>query len=549
MLEQGKYRIMAFKDFVPDRLRFAILFCMVVLFQFSNSIYLTNLNEIVGDKALTTEDVKLISAASFIGMTMIFPLLFRIKFRFMSRTILLSAATVVIIGNIICMNSDNVLILLVTSLIVGAFRMIGTFECFSSIQLIITPKRDFTVFFSVVYLVVLGSIQLSGLVTAEISYLFSWKYMHMLIVGLQLLFMCIIYFLMRPIRLMKKFPLYQIDWLGLGLWTLVLLLVNFIFEYGRRLDWLDSLYIRIAIMVTVILLGCAIQRMTGIRRPYIMPEVFRYKNFLRALLLLAILQIFLSTSSVVLNTYIGSILHYDILHSTSLNWVVFFGVVLGAGFSFYWMSVYRGNYKIIFFIGFLCFVLHHLILYFVIQPGIAKDDLYLPYALRGMGYITLYIGIALYAAEGIPFSHFFPSLTVLGFVRTAIGGTMANSLCSNVFQYLQKKNLMVLSRDMDFADPLSSEVFENAFNHSLMAGHSVEQAQIEATNLLYGAANMQAMLVSWKEIFGGIALFGILVLLGILLTHYAKPASLQVPKLKNIWKHMWGRAYSGHSIK
>lgn len=544
MIPQGKYRIMAFKEFVPDWLRFTILLLLTLVFQFSNSIYLTNLNEVVGGKALTTEDIKLMSAASFIGMTLIFPALFRIKFRFMSRTILLSASAVIIVGNIISMYSENVLVLLATSFIVGAFKMMGTFECLSSIQLIITPKRDFTVFFSVVYLIVLGSIQLSGLLTAEISNLFNWQYMHILIVELQLVFMILIYFLMRPIRLMKKFPLYQIDWFGMGLWSLVLILLNFIFEYGKRLDWLDSQYIRIAILTTIILLICAIQRMFGIRRPYIMPEVFRYKNLIKALVLLAVLQIFLSTSNVILNVYIGGILHYDILHSTSLNWMVFFGVLLGAAFAFYWMSIYRGSYKIIFFIGFLAFVLHHFILYFIFQPGVAKEDLYLPYLLRGFGYVALYIGIALYAAEGIPFPHFFPSLAMLGFVRTAVGGTIANSLCTNVLQYLQKKDLMLLSSNMDLVNSTSNYVMRGAINQSITSGMTIEQAQTAATNTLYGVTNMQAMLLSWKEFFGWVTLFGIIVLFGILFTNYMKPTFRQLPKLKNIWKYMWGKAYN-----
>jgi len=544
MIPQGKYRIMAFKDFVPDKLRFIILLLTAILFQLSNSIYLTNLNEVVGDKALTAEDIKFIHTASFIGMTMIFPLLFRIKFRFMSRTILLSSIALIIVGNIICMYSDNLLILFLTSFIVGAVRMIGMFECMSSIQLVITPKRDFTVFFSVVYLIVLGSIQLSGLLTAQISYLYSWKYMHILIVGLLLCAMIIFYFLMRPIRLMKKFPLYQIDWLGMGLWTLLLVLINFIVEYGKQLDWFDSEYIWIATIAAVIILICAIQRMFGIRRPFIMPEVFRYKNLMRSLVLLAILQIFLSTSSVVLNVFTGGILHYDILHNTSVNWAVFIGVLVGVGYAFYWMAIYRGNYKTIFFIGFLCFVLHHFILYFIFQPGIAKEDLYLPYVLKGVGYITLYISIALYAAEGVSFPHFFPSITVMSFIRSAIGGTMATSLCSNLMQYLQKKNLIILSQNMDMVNPVSNHVFENTFNQSVSSGMAVEEARIAATNVLYGATNMQAMLLSWKEIFGGITLFGMIVLFGILSMRYLRPTYHQLPKLKNIWKYMWGKAYS-----
>ncbi|GJH39478.1 transporter [Capnocytophaga sp. HP1101] len=518
MIPQGKYRIMAFKEWVPDRLRFWLLLFTVILFQFSNSIYLTNLNEVVGDKALTTEDVKLISMASFIGMTLIFPLLFRIKFRFYSRTILLTASAVVVVGNVICMYSGNVLVLLVTSLIVGAFRMIGTFEAFSSIQLVITPVRDFTVFFSVVYLVVLGSIQLSGLLTAEISYLYSWEYMHVCIVGAHLLLMITLYALMRPIRMMKKIPLYQIDWMGLLLWTLVLVLFNFVFEYGKRLDWFASPYISAATVVGVVLLALAIQRMLSIRRPLIMPEVFRYKNLLRALVLLALLQIFLSTSSTVLNAYTGGVLHFNSLHNASLNWAVFAGVVVGAAGSFYWLSVYRGSYKAIFLVGFLAFVLHHFMLYYLFQPSIPKEALYVPYALRGLGYVVLYISIALYAAEGIPFPHFFASLTVLGFVRTALGNTMANSLCANVLQYLQQRNVAILSQEIDAANPIAAHIGGGQMGS------------------LFGYVNMQALLLSWKEIFGGITLFGIVVLIGIALTYYIKPTGHKFPKMRNIWK-------------
>lgn len=523
MEPQGKYRIAAFKEFVPDWLRFTIILLGVLIFQFSNNIYLTNLNDIVGGKALTTEDVKLLSAAAFIGMTMVFPILFRIKHRFTSRTILLSTAAIVILGNVVCMYSGNLMVLLVTSLIVGAARMIGTFECFSTMLLKITPTWDFTVFFSFLYFIVLASIQLSGLLTAEISYLFNWQYMHILIVGLYILFMIVIYCLTRPVRTLEWKPLKQIDWLGMTLWTLVLVLINFIFEYGKQLDWLDSKYIQIAIVATIILFAGALLRMFTARNPFIMPEVFKYKNIWIALGLLILLHIFLSMSSVIMNAFTGGILHYDILNNTSLNWMVFIGIVIGTAFTYYWKSVYKGSYTAIFFVGFLALVLYHFILYFIFQPGIAKEDLYLPYVLRGFGHITLYISIALYATNGVIFPHLFAGLGVIGFARSAIGGTMANSLCTNVLNFLQNKNLMLLSQKMDMVDPTTNYVFQNTMNQSLSSGMSIEQAEIAATNALYGATNMQAMMLSWKEIAGGITLFGIVVLLVILAIRYIRP--------------------------
>ncbi len=71
-------------------------------------------------------------------------------------------------------------------------------------------------------------------------------------------------------------------------------------------------------------------------------------------------------------------------------------------------------------------------------------------------------------------------------------------------QYLQKKNLIILSQNMDLQNPVSGHVFRDTMSNSLAAGQTVEQAEIAATKALHGITNMQAMLLSWKEIFGGI---------------------------------------------
>lgn len=73
------YRIMTFRDFVPHRLRFVILLLSVISFQFSSGIYLTNVSQMIGGKNLLQEDIMMAGYMSFIGMTMVFPLLFRIK--------------------------------------------------------------------------------------------------------------------------------------------------------------------------------------------------------------------------------------------------------------------------------------------------------------------------------------------------------------------------------------------------------------------------------------------------------------------------------------
>lgn len=117
----------------------SFLFCILV-FQCSGGIYLSSVSEMMGATTLMQEDILMAGYASFIGITMIFPVLFRLKFRLPTRTILPIVAVGLIVGNIITMSTDNLMVLAITCFFTGVLRMWGTFECFSSIQLRITPR-------------------------------------------------------------------------------------------------------------------------------------------------------------------------------------------------------------------------------------------------------------------------------------------------------------------------------------------------------------------------------------------------------------------------
>ena len=153
-------RILMFRDFVPDRVRVFLCLFFAVTFQFSGGIYLASVSQMVGSLALMQEDIMMAGYASFVGTTIVFPILFRLKFRFTSRSIFLMVCPALIVCNLITMSTGSLPVLVGVCFIAGMLRMWGTFECLSSVQLSITPTRNFAVFFPVVYLIVLGSIQL-----------------------------------------------------------------------------------------------------------------------------------------------------------------------------------------------------------------------------------------------------------------------------------------------------------------------------------------------------------------------------------------------------
>lgn len=302
--------------------------------------------------------------------------------------------------------------------------------------------------------------------------------------------------LTRTIKLGKKIPLYGIDWIGLLLWTVMLFAIVFICIYGDFYDWLDSVQIRSCIVIAVVSLLININRMTSIRHPYIDPQVFRYKKFPVVLFLFLMLCLFLTTSSVLQNAFMTSILQYDMLNAISLNWCVFAGILAGAGIVFFRQAVLKEGYKLLISVGFTLIVMYQYYMYFLlIYPDLNIESLYLPNFLKGIGHGVLYISLTIYVAKHIPFKHFFQSLCVLSFIRTSIATPLGSAILNRWMKHLQRDNWRLLSRNMDNL-------------HEWMPDVSLMQ--------LYEEVNTQTMLTSLKELFGWICLLGTVFLVIVL---------------------------------
>lgn len=484
-------RVMMFRDFVPDRVCTFLCLFFAVTFQFTGGIYLSSVAQMVGSLALRQEDILMAGYASFVGMTVAFPVLFRLKFRFTSRANLLTICPVLILCNLVTMNTGSLPVLVVTCFIAGVFRIWGTFECLSGVQLSLTPTRNFAVFFPVVYLIVLGSIQVSGLATVYCGYWANWHYMHWFVMGvLFVTWLCVALFT-RHFRFMKPLPLYGIDWLGGVLWTIFLLSLIFVFEYGEHYDWLYSPWIRMGIVIAVVALLLNVNRMHTLRHPFITKEAFRYRNMASLLFLFLMLCFFLTTPTVLQGMFTGGILGYDVLNAVSLNWWNLLGTVIGCIAAYYWHVRRQGGYKRAVFVGFGLIVAYQCIMYFLIDPRVNIEWLYFPTMLRGAGYIILYISLTVYVSGFVPFQHFFQVLAILGFVRTGFGSVLGGAVYGRFMRYLVPENFQSLTANLDAVNPLVGRI---------------------PFGQLYGEAMKQSMLVSIKEMYGWTCIVGIFFL-------------------------------------
>ena len=495
--QQGSFRFMNFKEWVPDKYRFWVYILFLVAFQFSNGMYFTAMSQMQGEHSLTMNDVKMMSHAVLIGLTLYFPLAFRLKFCFTNRTSLMVAATGLAVCNLVVPLVDQPFLLVVLGFIAGFFRLYGTFECFSNILPKITPTYNYPVFLSFVFFVVLGVIHMFDAISMQLIYYYDWQHLHWLAIGLLLMVILMAGILMRPFRPMPKMPLLGIDWLGMVLWAIFILSAIFVVQYGYQLDWFHSPYIRIAMGACCIALGFNIARMTYIRHPFLEAAAFRVNNLTNLLLAFLFLAILLASKNTLQNTYTGAVLHWDALNLSTLKWFEFFGSLLGAAFSWYALIRLKWSHKLITFFGFAMILVYVASMYFLVTPYTNIEKLYLPLMCCGFGHLTIFIALTVYIQATAPFKNYFQVLCILGFVRTGIGSPIGDSLYQHGITGLMNRYLSANFTATDAMVATLQELYGYTFIFGigvliLLAGSRFKKhvkKPIPTLRLLYALAN------------------------------------------------------------
>ncbi|MDR0511241.1 MAG: hypothetical protein LBH06_09140 [Rikenellaceae bacterium] len=386
------------------------------------------MDAVAGSLSLTSDDARMCGNAVLVGLTMYFPLAFRLKFRFTNRTCLIAAASVLIAINLVVPHVRSMPALTVLCLVAGFFRLWGTFECLSSILPKIAPTHNYAVFLSFVFFVVLGFIHVFDIAASYIMYYYSWQYIHYAAVGALLFVLLAAFVLMQPFRQMPRMPLYGIDWLGMALWTAFILSAIFAVQYGEQMEWFHSPRIRAAAAISLLAMLANLLRMRHIRHPFIEPAAFRTRNIFNMLILFLFLDVMLGSQHVLQNVFTGAVLQFEQLTTVNLYWFDVAGMLFGALFSWFALTKLKWHHKLVCFVGMAFVTLYAVMMYALISPYTALEQLWLPLVCCGFGHVAVFISLTVYAQATAPFRNYFQVLCILGLVRTGIGGPLGEAI-------------------------------------------------------------------------------------------------------------------------
>ena len=485
-------------DFVPRKMRPWIYLVFALIFQMCDGIYLGSQQYMMGELAWMREDVMFVFMCCVVGVAMPFPILFRLKFCFTHRQLELVAVTGLIVTISLPLFTTWMPLLCVSSYLCGFFKLMATFECLSNIQLWMTPKRDFHIFFPLIYIIILGDMAMAGWVSTELSYYFGgWRAMHYFIVGMLVIVLLYMLLCTHDFRFMRPIPFIGIDYLGCVLWSVVLLQGVWIFCYAEFYNWTDSLLWTTVLCLWPFAIYAAFHRMHRVHHPYISPEMFRYKTIFPILLMFVVAELMNGTGNSLEKPFWGAVLHYGQLTEGRFEFIALAGNFVGCVFCLFWYKSWHQKYTRLLTVGFALLVFYQVYMYFHITTSIEIETLYMPTFIRNFGYTIFFVALTLYLEDLLPFRHFFMGLTVAGFVRNGLLGNISSAVYAYFLRYQTADNL--------------------------------------ASGLPYNA--LESMMMGTKQIYGVLCYAGIVFLLAMMI--------YDVQPIRSTLRHLpyWNRVY------
>jgi DHA2 family multidrug resistance protein len=464
------------------------------------------------------EDITFSIQLTYVGILAMLPILFRFVRYFEMKSILVF---MLIFAIVLCVAS-----LITTDLIV--FFIIRFFQgivvCgIAGCVLLEIPvyinapefKQSFSS--SVFYGTVLSSSVLIGFVAAnvELSTNFIEVYSYLTLFLAFILLLVLLGF--RNRTGMRRYPLYQIDWIGTCFFVLAAICLAYSIIYGSKYYWFTDSRIRISALLFISGTLLFVWRELTVKRPGLDLNVFRYPKFWAGILLLASYYGMKESINLIFG-YTTNILQWspvDVMYLglTNVTGIVVFMIITA-------QLLARRIVTVSGFIiaGFCMMLLYHLWMYFIFTPDLAYEDLMLPMFFQGASSGILFVPIMLLMLSSVP-----PTTGIAGLVIAADVRFVSLLNASAGFYNLQLRYNQLYKESflqhLTNTDEQTTERLDGFRQLYQSKGFSPDQVTALANSSLARSLSIQSQLLTNRAVFLYISLI-IIIILSILMIVY-----------------------------
>ncbi len=486
---------------IPQWLGVLTAFLVFLPTSMLNGAYTGSMLEVSSSLGVFSEDISMGYYATSVGMAVAYPIVRYVLDAIPPKALLLGDLPIQALLSFCCTYSNNMDIIIVCSFFIGLLKAFVMLWFIIHIQPLFTPGNVRSEFYSYFFPLVFAMGQISMAVTAQLAYFYDWRYMYyfmMLGILVAIVFVLICF---RYAQIPIRFPLAAIDYRGIVIISTAMLMILYVFTYGKVLDWFAAPKILAYVFVAPLLVALFVWQQRSSETPYIHLSILRRPKSVVGFLYM-FLTLFFSSSSTLTTTYLTSVLGVDSVHTNTLSLFLIPGFALGGFICFWWFRWQRWRFRFLIAGGMACYVVYFGILYFGISPSSTYEMLYFPMFIRGLGMMVLVIAFGVFVVEEIDHKLMLTNAFFVIAVRSAFAPVMGVSFYNNALYYLQQRALTRLSEQVTLADPLAAERYTSTLQSSLASGHGMAEAQQLATNTLYMLVQQQSLLLALKTLLG-----------------------------------------------
>ena len=237
---------------------------------------------------------------------------------------------------------------------------------------------------------------------------------------------------------------------------------------------------------------------------------------IRATVIYLVFFTLLATEHVFEHSYAATVLGFDETNLIDLNLYVLVGILAGCAFTYVTFALHKWRYKTMTAIGFALAGVYLAYFYFLIDYGVEKEMLFMPLFFRGAASVIISIVFLTSILQGGMHFFVFPqALTINGFTGAVMGATLGPALIGEFLSHTMAKNASLIGSVFTDLNP--------AAVHAPLGQ-------------IYGMVQVQALVVSMKEIYGWLLIAAIVSLTIILVGYGPVRPSVIFPKWRTIRK-------------
>lgn len=440
-----------FKSWAPEWLIRSVLFIILLPSMTLFGLSTASVAGAAGYYGIEPTDVQYSMVLFYAAVASFFALERRFFTYIATKEYFLISTALQILTSLVIYHSQNLFVIFVFRFLQGMSNCASTSIVITLIFGRLHSARAREIGYSVFYCVLLCISPFTTLVTAPLLNAFDFNVLYKCLIYAYVPGAILVTVLMNPVRLNRKFPLYQLDFASFLIYAVALCLIGYVLIYGQEYYWFEDTRVKLSAVAIAVLFALHIIRQRKLKRAYLSLDVFKYTNFRIGALLIFILYIIRGALGVT-SSYFGAVMGMDPIHVgyiLAANMVgVIFSVVVSSR-----LIVLKRPMRQVWLMGFSLLLVFHVWMLFLFNSQANASSYIIPLIVQGMGAGMVMAPIIVFMVSSVP--------TQLGTMASATGvffrftGFCSSIALVNYFQlYRQSEHYNRFLDNITDANPL-----------------------------------------------------------------------------------------------